>query len=58
MLKATVAKYTAQSVEAFVTGTRSLDRDWDTYLRQLEAIGLSEYLEMVQQAYDSSAFGR
>ena len=34
------------------------DRDWDTYLRQLEAIGLSEYLEMVQQAYDSSAFGR
>lgn len=58
VLKATVAKYTAQSVEAFVTGTRSLDRDWDTYLRQLEAIGLSEYLEMVQQAYDSSAFGR
>ena len=30
----------------------SLDNDWDTYLKELENIGLSRLLEIYQAAYD------
>lgn len=37
----------------FVTGDLSLDDDWDTYLAELENLGLSRYLELKQEAYDN-----
>ena len=36
----------------FVTGDMSLDIGWDTYLAELENLGLSRYLELKQEAYD------
>ena len=37
----------------FITGARSLDDDgWNTYLDELETMGLSTWLETAQVAYD------
>ena len=36
----------------FVRGEMSLDDDWDTYLKELENIGLSRAIEIYQTAYD------
>ncbi len=55
-LKTTILEYVRESIEAFITGERDLDREWEAYIRQMEAIGLSDYLSMVQEAYDSSLF--
>lgn len=37
---------------AVMMGTKNLEGDWDAYLQELEAIGLNDYLEVVQKAYD------
>lgn len=36
---------------AFIMGTRPLD-DWDTYLAELDAMGLNDYLQVVQAAFE------
>lgn len=38
---------------AFITGTKDIDADWDAYLADLEAAGLSTYMEAYQAAYDA-----
>jgi len=38
---------------AFITGNRSLD-EWDAFLAELEAMGLENYIKVVQSAYDRS----
>ena len=42
------------SFASFVIGDLSLDNDWDTYVANLEKLGLSRYLEILQNAYDAS----
>lgn len=51
ILEDTILSFAKESLEAFVTGKRSIDKEWDSYLRQMNAIGLERYLEMVQSAY-------
>ncbi len=58
ILKTTVLDYAKESAEAFITGTKSIELEWDKYLRQIESIGLSDYLSMIQAAYDSSLFSK
>ncbi len=58
ILKTTVLDYAKESAEAFITGTKSIELEWDKYLRQIESIGLSDYLSMIQEAYDSSPFSK
>lgn len=36
----------------FITGVKDLDADWDTYLSDLEALGLEGYLEVLQSEYE------
>lgn len=36
----------------FITGEMDLDDDWDSYLAELEKMGLKRYLEIEQAAYD------
>ena len=36
----------------FIRGEASLENDWDSYLRELDNIGLKRYLEIYQEAYD------
>ena len=44
--------YWKECMAKFVRGEMSLDNDWDTYLKELENIGLSRLLEIYQAAYD------
>lgn len=50
--------YVSTSLQEFITGKRSLDSDWDAYVAQLEAIGLSRYEELLQAAYDVSGYAQ
>ena len=36
----------------FITGEMDLDKDWDSYLAELEKMGLQRYIEIEQAAYD------
>ena len=38
----------------FVTGVRSLDNDWDAYVKSLNDAGLEEYLSIMQKYIDES----
>lgn len=44
--------YVGECLASFVTGTKDIDAEWDGYLAELDKIGLNEYLEAVQSAYD------
>lgn len=44
--------YIAEYVGAVMMGTKNLEGDWDIFQTELENIGLSDYLEAVQSAYD------
>ncbi len=55
-IKTTLATYRDEAVAAFITGTRPLS-DWDKYLQELNDIGLQEYLEVSQEAYDRMLSG-
>ncbi len=49
-----------QLMVKFINGDLDIDDDnaWNSYLADLETAGLSEYLELYQQAYDNSAFSK
>ena len=44
--------YVNSSVAAFATGSMSVENDWDSYLAQLNTLGLEELLSIYQTAYD------
>ena len=41
-----------QNALAFITGSKNIDTDWDSYVKGLEGLGLKRYLEIQQTAYD------
>jgi putative aldouronate transport system substrate-binding protein len=43
-------------VDAFATGQRDIDAEWDAYIAGLEAVELPLYLEIKQRAYDASLY--
>lgn len=45
--------YVGKSVAEFVIGSKSLDSDWDNYLKDLQKFKLDEFLKLYQKAYDS-----
>jgi len=51
-LFADISTYATQCSLSFLTGDMSLEDDWDTYLANLEQLGLSDWLEVCQSAYD------
>ena len=44
-------KLVSESQAKFITGEMSMS-EWDTYVGQLEQMGLDRYLEIQQEAYD------
>ncbi len=50
--KVAYANYVRQSLVKFVTGDMDLDRDWNTYLRNLDSLELPAILAVNQKAYD------
>ncbi|MBE5781987.1 MAG: extracellular solute-binding protein [Clostridiales bacterium] len=51
-LQTDLLTYAREQYTMFVTRQRDVEKEWDAYLSELEAIGLSEYMDMVQTAYD------
>ncbi len=49
-----ITDYVNQSSLEFVTGVKSLDTDWDAYVQGLEDLGLTTYIQIMQDAYTSS----
>lgn len=46
-----VTSYVSSSLAEFITGNRPLS-DWDSYLEELDNMGLQQLLETAQTAYD------
>lgn len=51
-IQANLKTYTAECRSMFLTGGNDIEADWDNYLKELEIIGLSKFLEVAQKAYD------
>jgi putative aldouronate transport system substrate-binding protein len=47
-----ITTYVKENIARFVLGNRDLDKDWDSYLKDLNNMGLVRYLAIYQQAYD------
>ena len=52
LLKQNITDYINTNTLGFVTGSKSLDKDWDAYVKGLDGLGLARYLEINQKAYD------
>ncbi|MCI8442864.1 MAG: hypothetical protein HFG27_10075 [Provencibacterium sp.] len=47
-----VTDYVKQSVAEFVTGARSVEKEWDSYLKEMDNMGLQTLIQTSQTAYD------
>ncbi len=50
MYQTNINKFVQQWSSEFIVGTKSLNNDWDAYIKGLEGLGLKPYLEMSQKA--------
>ena len=51
-IRATLKTYTKECKIRFITGDMSIENEWDSYLEELNQIGLERFLEVSQIAYD------
>ena len=56
LVKSTLQPSQNEWLAQFVTGAKSVETDWEEYLAAMENQGLSEYLQLLQDAYDASPF--
>ena len=47
-----VTDYVNQSIAQFVTGERDIEKEWDSYLAELDNMGLQDWIAMAQAAYE------
>lgn len=52
-IKTEIESYCENSMVQFITGSMSLENDWDSYLSQLDQLGLQDYMEMSNEAYQN-----
>lgn len=50
--KATINPYIQESIARFITGDMDLDAGWDSYINELNALGMQEYISVIQSGYD------
>lgn len=51
-IKTTLESYVKESIACFLTGQWDVDTYWDTYLKELDKIGVNAALELYQTAFD------
>ncbi|NGP43798.1 extracellular solute-binding protein [Bacillaceae bacterium SIJ1] len=51
-IEQSLTDYYEEMAAAFITGESDLDKDWDEYINNLQQIGLDEYVNIYQRAYD------
>ncbi|MFV0502995.1 MAG: extracellular solute-binding protein [Lachnospirales bacterium] len=56
LVKTNVMDYQNDALVRFITGDINIDDGWENYLSQLNSVGLDRYIELLQVAYDESAF--
>ena len=56
LLETTIIDTQKEAMVQFITGSRDIESEWEAYKASLESVGLSEYLQILQKAYDASAF--
>lgn len=49
-LKTDIYGYVNQSIALFITGQRDIDSEWETYLKDLDAYGLDEWMQLQIEA--------
>lgn len=47
-----IPDYIKQSTSEFVIGQRNIDSDWENYKKELDSMGLSEWIKNAQSAYE------
>lgn len=52
-IRVNIQKYVNESIAKFVTGAMDLDSDWNEYIKQLNAMGLQQLIDLTQQTYDN-----
>ncbi|MGI5899262.1 MAG: extracellular solute-binding protein [Christensenellales bacterium] len=58
MLTTNINTYVEEAIARFIIGDLDVDSDWDSYLKELNVLGLDRYLQIVQETYDASAFSK
>lgn len=51
-----IKDHRTQYVDAFITGQRDINSEWDAYISGFDRLELSLYLEIMQRAYDNSDY--
>ena len=51
-VKSAINSYVEEMTCAFLSGDKDIDSSWDEFIKGLNDIGLNEYLETLQKAYD------
>jgi len=49
--KSTLLEYVEEMTASFLTGRKDINAEWDSYIKELDDIGLQEVLEVYQEAY-------
>ena len=52
-LNTAVKDYAKIAIVDFITGKRNLDKDWDSYIADLNKIGYGQMIELMQKTYDA-----
>ena len=51
-LKPQINSFVEESLALFVMGQRSIERDWDAYIQELNRMGLQRYIQLTQAGYE------
>ena len=51
--KTAVEDYAKIAIVEFINGKRDVERDWDSYLADLENLGYGKMIELIQKTYDA-----
>ena len=50
----TLPDFVKQALAEFVTGARDIEKGWDSYIEEMNTMGLQQWIETAQTAYDRS----
>jgi ABC-type glycerol-3-phosphate transport system substrate-binding protein len=56
-LQTNLQSYVDQGELAFITGTKNIDTDWDSWVQGLDALGMKRFLQLNQGDYDKFKSG-
>jgi putative aldouronate transport system substrate-binding protein len=51
-IRTAIVDYVQSNLAQFITGSKSLDKDWDSYVKGFEGLQLKQYLEIYQRAIE------